>query len=387
MSSHGSIVVVSPYRTEYGPREVLEHVSEAIVAAGYTPVLAVPEGAELTASLKERSGRIATIPRLTTIPRTMNVIQLLVFLRAHLSAARAIRKLAVEENAIAIYATSEATFCGGLAARRLELPSVVHAIGMSINSPRWVAAFYIRFLDRVTDVFVACSSAVAEMFAEHAVEERKNTVVHNGVDAAHVRVAGAQPITLAHDGPAVGMVAAYDSRKGHELFVEAAANVARRYPSARFYLIGGALPGQRESAAFEQRVTTRIAELGLSDHFEQVGYIRSPEVYRWIRAMDVIVVPSRTEAFAHALLEAMICERPVVATAIEGNLDAFVNGHSGIYVGRSPKEVADAIGGLLSDPARARAMGEAAGRHATRLFDLSVTVSANAQVIRELLTE
>ncbi|HUZ81449.1 MAG TPA: glycosyltransferase family 4 protein, partial [Gaiellaceae bacterium] len=311
MSSRGSIVVVSPYRTEYGPREVLEHVAEAVVAAGYTPVLAVPEGAQLTPSLHERSGRIVTIPNLTTIPRTVNIFRLIAFLRAHLSAARTIRELAVEENAIAIYATSEATFCGGLAARRLELPSVVHAIGMSINSPRWVAAFYIRFLDRVTDMFVACSAAVAEMFSAHGVDELKNTVVHNGVDARRVRSAGATPMTLPQDGPAVGMVAAYDSRKGHELFVDAAARVAADHRSVRFYLIGGVLPGQKESAAFEQRIAARIAELGLSSRFEQVGYVTAPEVYRWIRAMNVIVVPSRTEAFAHALLEAMICERPV----------------------------------------------------------------------------
>jgi glycosyltransferase involved in cell wall biosynthesis len=258
---------------------------------------------------------------------------------------------------------------------------------MSINSPRWVAAAYIRFLDRITDMFVACSAAVAEMFAAHGVDERKNTVVHNGVRAEYVRQAGAEAVSLSHGGPAVGMVAAYDSRKGHELFVDAAAIVATEYPIARFYLIGGVLPGQKDSAQFEMRIRNRIAELGLADRFDQVGYVGAPEVYRWIRAMDVIVVPSRTEAFAHALLEAMICERPVVATAIEGNLDAFVDGHSGLYVQRSPSDVADAINGLLSDPNRARAIGAAAGERATRLFDLRVTVSANAQVIRELLAE
>jgi glycosyltransferase involved in cell wall biosynthesis len=383
--SDGTIVVVSPYRTEYGPRKVLEHVTKAIAEAGYSTVLAVPEGAELTEELRARCGRVVTIPGLTTIPRTVNVLRLATFLRAHLAAARVIRRLAVDEGADAIYATSEATFCGGLAARRLNLPSIVHAIGMSINSPRLVAAAYIRFLDRSTDMFVACSAAVAQMFAAHGVDEGKNTVVHNGVDADPVRRAGAKPVSLQHAGPAIGMVAAYDSRKGHELFVDAAALVAERNPNARFYLIGGVLPGQRESLAFERRIVDRIAEVGLSARFEQVGYISAPSVFGWISAMDIIVVPSRTEAFAHALLEAMICGRPVVATAIEGNLDAFVDGHSGIYVERRPEALADAIGGLLESPDNAAAMGREASLRATRLFDLSVTVSANAQVIRELL--
>lgn len=385
MTTLRSIVVVSPYRAEYGPREVLEHVVEAVGLAGFAPVLAVPEGAELTPTLRARSRRIESIEGLTTIPRTMNVFRLAGFLRAHLSAARAIRRVAVEEDAAAIYATSEATFCGGLAARDLQLPSFIHAIGMSINSPRWVAAFYIRLLERITDVFVSCSSAVAEMFAAHGVDEQKSTVVHNGVDAGRVRAAAGSGIELAHVGPAIGMVAAYDSRKGHELFVAAADRIVRRHPQARFYLIGDVLPGQKESAAFARRISAQIAALGLSNCFEHVGYIPAPDVFDWIRAMDVVVVPSRTEAFAHALLEAMICERPVVATAVEGNLDAFIDGHSGIYVEPSPDTLAAAVDRLLTDPAFARQVGKAAGRHATDLFDLSVTVAANAAVIREFV--
>ena len=50
--------------------------------------------------------------------------------------------------------------------------------------------------------------------------------------------------------------------------------------------------------------------------------------------MDVVVVPSRTEAGgpSFALLEAMFCGRAIVATALEGNLDAFVDGVSGRYL-------------------------------------------------------
>jgi glycosyltransferase involved in cell wall biosynthesis len=387
VTNAGTIVVVSPYRSEYGPRAVLEHVTQAVIEAGYRPVLAVPDGAELTPSLLDRCARVATVPGLTTIPRTVNILRLALFLRGHLAAARAIRRLAVEESAIGIYATSEATFCGGLAARKLDLPSVVHAIGMSINSPPWVAAAYIRLLDWMTDMFIACSAAVGEMFAAHGVDERKNTVVHNGVSADRVRGVSATSIRLDHDGPAVGMIAAYDSRKGHELFVEASAIVARQNPAVRFYIIGGVLPGQAESAAFERRIASRIDDLGVAGRFDRVGYVGAPDVYEWIRAMDVVVVPSRTEAFAHALLEAMVCERPVVASAVEGNLDAFVDGHSGIYVARDPQIVADAVNGLLDNRDRAEKMGRAAGRRAAALFDLSVTVSANAQVIREVFAE
>lgn len=385
MTERPSIVVVSPYRREYGPRRVLEHVAEAIELAGFSPVLAVPAGADLGDELRARSGRIETIPGLGTIPRTVNPLRLAAFLRAHLRAARAIASLAESERAVAVYTTSEATFCGSLAARRLQLPSVIHAIGMSINRPRLVAASYIRFLNRITDMFIACSAAVAEMFAAHGVSERKTTVVHNGIDAASVARASIPLQTLPHTGRAVGMVAAYDSRKGHELFVDAAALIAQRHPDARFYIIGGVLPGQDESARFEQQIARQIEQLGIEDRFERVGYLGPPDVYRWVRRMDVVVVPSRTEAFAHALLEAMACERPIVASAVEGNLDALVDGHSGVYVERRADDLAAAVDALLTSPARAKAMGVAAGARVASLFDVHVVIAANAELVRELL--
>jgi glycosyltransferase involved in cell wall biosynthesis len=124
-----------------------------------------------------------------------------------------------------------------------------------------------------------------------------------------------------------------------------------------------------------------VDSFGLGGRFVRPGYVPVPEVYRWIEAMDVIVVPSKTEAFAHALLEAMACSRAVVATAIEGNLDAFVDGHSGEYVPRNGAALARAITSLLADPERRERMGEAARRRVELLFDVNVTLSCLADAL------
>src|SRR5581483_10661536 len=191
---------------------------------------------------------------LATVPRTLNPLRLTSFLGAHLSAARTIAELAAERRARLIYSISEATFCGGLAARRLGIPSLVHVIGMSIQSPRWAARTYIPLLGRLTDEFVACSSAVADMLAEHGVPDSRISVVHNGIPTGEVEASASLASPLDGPGCRVGMIAAYDVRKGHELFVRAAALVSRARPDARFYLIGGRLEGQHESAAFEARI-------------------------------------------------------------------------------------------------------------------------------------
>jgi glycosyltransferase involved in cell wall biosynthesis len=380
-----TILVVSPYKAEYGPPQTLEHVCRALAAAGKRPVCVVPPGAHITEELRRLDPPIRVLEGLSTFPRTLNPLRLARFFGDHVAAAHRINEIAVEEDAQGIYSISEAVFAGSLAARQLDLASIVHVIGMSIRSPRWGGSVYVRFLSRLTDQFLGCSAAVAEMLAGYGVNDERITVVHNGISVAAVEASAELAPPTAHRGLRVGMVAAYDPRKGHELFVDAAALVAREHPDARFYLIGGVLEGQPESVAFERRVEELVRRAGLGDRVERTGFVPRPDVYAWIRAMDVVVVPSRTEAFAHALLEAMACERPVVATGIEGNLDAFVHGDSGLYVEPRPDALARGVSSLLSDPERRAAMGAAAHDRVRMLFDLGVTLPAIGHTVAYLL--
>jgi glycosyltransferase involved in cell wall biosynthesis len=378
------VVVVSPYRIEYGPPQTLGHVARALADGGMQPFCVVPDGARLTEDVDDAGAEVRVLPGLATVPRTFNLGRLGSFLREHLETAHRIEELAREARADAIYSISEATFAGALAARRLGIPSIVHVIGMSIQSPRVGAHAYVRLLDRLTDQFIACSAAVAEMLARFGTPDGKITVVHNGVRTADILDTEGAPSPIDGPRPRIGMLAAYDPRKGHELFVQAAGIIARRFPEARFYLIGGALEGQPESAAFERQIAGLIAQLGLEERFERPGYIPRPDVYRWIRALDVMVVPSKTEAFAHALLEAMLCGVPVVATAIEGNLDAFVDGHSGVFAPSTAEGVADSVIELLEDPERRERITRAA-RERAGLFDLAVTLPALSDAVRRVI--
>lgn len=386
MSDRKRIVVVSPYRLEYGPPQTLAHVARALVDAGFDPICLVPDRARRVGDL-EQIADVRPLTDLTTVPRTWNVARLGSFMADHVKAARAIAEVARESQARAVYSISEAVFAGSLAARWTDIPGLVHVIGMSIRSPRLGGLAYVRMLDHLTAHFIACSSAVAEMLSDYGVSDEKINVVHNGVPIAQITATEGLPDPLAgRSRPRIGMVAAYDPRKGHDLFVDAAALVAREVPEATFYIIGGVLEGQPESAAFEGRVVAQLERLGLGPRVERVGYVAPPSLFAWIRAMDVMVVPSRTEAFAHVLVEAMACRRPVVATGVEGNLDGFAHGHSGLYARRDSQSIAKGVMRLLADPDFAAAMGAAAAKRA-ELFDLAVTLPALGDAIVRAVSE
>src|SRR5207248_1840363 len=119
----------------------------------------------------------------------------------------------------------------------------------------------------LSDVFIACSSAVSAMFTNYGIPDDRVVVVHNGIDVEAVENGSAGAAPFHDERPKIGMVAAYDPRKGHDLFIEAAVRIAARFPDARFYLIGGRLASHPESLLFENRMRLLIERHGLSSQF------------------------------------------------------------------------------------------------------------------------
>jgi glycosyltransferase involved in cell wall biosynthesis len=102
-------------------------------------------------------------------------------------------------------------------------------------------------------------------------------------------------------------------------------------------------------------------------------------------AADVFVLPSFTEGHAKALLEAMSCGVPCVASNVGGNRAAIVDGRTGLLV--DPADVgalADAIERLITDRALARRLGEAARREVVERYDLSAIVTREIALLRTL---
>jgi len=123
-----------------------------------------------------------------------------------------------------------------------------------------------------------------------------------GVDRVHVRRA----LGLNLQAPLALYVGRLAEGKGLDTLLDAFAALRALVPAARLVLVGTG----RLRAHLERRVLA--AGLALAVRF--AGEVPHHAVARWIRAADVLVLPSEAEGFPNVVREALACGRPVVAT-------------------------------------------------------------------------
>src|SRR5271170_4279147 len=135
--------------------------------------------------------------------------------------------------------------------------------------------------------------------------------------------------------------------KGHDILIKAAALIVPRFPKVSFSIAGDVL-----QADYFLELQTLVRDLDLSDHFHFVGGVTNLSEH--LSMADIFVLPSRSEGFSNAIVEAMAAALPVVATSVGGNAEAVEDGVTGLLVpSEDPAALSAAITRLLSDPSQA----------------------------------
>jgi glycosyltransferase involved in cell wall biosynthesis len=233
----------------------------------------------------------------------------------------------------------------GLAARSLGR-AVVRSRHVSIAIPRRRALVY-----RLADRIITSGEAVAHIVAEAGVPRERIAAIGPGIDTArfHPGVSGdAVRAELGLRGPVVGLVANIRGSKGHRFFLDAAREVLRRHPDARFLIVG-------DGIGFDD-VRRRVTELGLEAHVIMTGFRR--DIPAVMAALDVLVLPSvKSEAMSQVIPQALAVGTPVVGTTVGGTPELVRDGETGRIVPPADAgALAAAIAELLAAPDRARAL-------------------------------
>ncbi|MAE64874.1 MAG: glycosyl transferase family 1 [Phycisphaeraceae bacterium] len=265
---------------------------------------------------------------------------------------------------------SIASFMGRVAAGLAGVPVRIVIVQVYASHPHQhpIKRGIFRLVERALDALTTRYVAVAESTRRFGVHSRimkpdKVLVIHNATDLG-VTPGGDrddQRRALGVDGvaPVIVTVGRFERQKGLSDLLEGAAEVRRRGVTARFLIVGdGPLRADLER---------RARDLELSESVRFTGW--RDDVPRVLAASDVFCLSSLWEQFPFVILEAMAMSLPVVATSVDGNPEAVVDGETGLLVPpRDPRSLADALVVLARDLPRAARMGRAGRRRVEERF-------------------
>lgn len=210
--------------------------------------------------------------------------------------------------------------------------------------------------------YKAAHAVVANSSAARAQLERENVgadklrLIPNGLDLS--RFTPRPPRSVRRR---VVMVANLRPEKGHDTLLAAAPRILAHFPDATFTLAGdGPRRAPLEALARELGVASRVRFLG-----------ECRDVAPVLAEGDLFVLPSRSEAFPNALIEAMAAGLPVVATDVGGIPEVVRPGDNGQLVPPDdPGALAGAVMALMDDPETAARLGRSAREDVERHYSI-----------------
>lgn len=268
-----------------------------------------------------------------------------------------------------------------LASRLAGVGAILGGLHMSREYPRsrGLNKLFRFIVDRSLDAAIAVSESTRKVAIEHrGIDPDRIAVIYPGIpmlpelnaSRADQRGAGS-PGTIM-----VGTAARLAPTKDLGTMLQAAAMLDRSVNDIQFVIIGDG-PDRDHLVALAR-------ELGLRNSVRFTGWQAS--VVPMLQSLDIYVQSSVTEASGIAIMEAMSCGLPVVATNVGGVPEVVANGRTGLLVPpRNPKALAEAIQELARDGPKRKQMGLAGQHRAQTLFSATRMIEQTRLYYHQML--
>ena len=356
---------------DFSLRQFVLPLMRGIRARGHE-VVGVSADGPLLADIRAEGFRVVAIP----FARRLSP-------RAHLRAFAALVALLRAEKPDLVHAHMPISgLLARLAARVAGVPRIAYTgHGFWFNAPgspaRRVLGFAMEWLGaRCTDIYMTVSTEEAADAQRLGIAARA-VAIGNGRDPARFRpdpVARARIRAELGVAPGRPVILAASRLVRHKGYPELAAAM-RAVPAAEVWVAGARLASDRgpDMAAV-------LAGAGLGSRLRMLGY--RADMPALMAAADVFVLPSHFEGLPMAVIEAMLCGLPVVATAIRGPREQVVPEVTGLLVPPGDAApLAAALARLAADPGLRAAMGAAGRARAVDRFDESKVIARTLDLL------
>ncbi len=229
---------------------------------------------------------------------------------------------------------------------------------------------------RHIDMVVPVSHAIGrQVMAERGVPQAKIHTIHYGVDIQKYNIRnGANrraELGLRPDEIVFGTNARMTHQKGHVYLIEAAQEVVKKHPNVRFVLAG--------DGPLRAEIENQIKNANLEKNFLLLGFRN--DIAELLPAYDMYVLPSLFEGLPNQVLEAMSCGKGVVASAVDGTVEAVVEGETGLLV---PSKNSPALAKALLTVLENRPLFRKFGENSRKRIEQNFTIEQEIQKFEAL---
>ncbi|MDE3165506.1 MAG: glycosyltransferase [Acidobacteriota bacterium] len=237
----------------------------------------------------------------------------------------------------------------------------------------------LRWSDRMVDGFVVnCEAMRRHLVEDEGVRAEAIHLCYNGVDTRQFfPAAQARPEPVADASLVIGAICVLRPEKALDVLQEAFAQVRHLDPRMRLLIVG--------SGPELGKLQANAARLGIEDACR--FHPSTAEVPKFLRAIDIFVLCSHSEAFSNALLEAMACGCAAVGTRVGGTPELTGgNGERGLLCrAGDPRDLAEKLARLIGDEALRRDLSHKAAEFAHGTLSIEKAVERTAAIWEEEL--
>lgn len=381
------VVSVHSPNDNYGASRALTRMAAHFVARGHDFVAVIPPDGPLGSALERVGARVVPCANLISVERARaKGLGLLRITFQTISSAFAMARLLTRERPDIVHCNTSVILTGPFGAALTGLPLIWHLRESFSEFPKqW--AIYQRLMLAISSRVICVSKQVASQFA---VRSPKVRVAYDGISTTGLRIlCGDERSCLrARYGLdrklVVGVVGRIKlGRKGQDVFLRAAAHIAKSYPNVIFAAIGSAYVGNDDHVT---RMHALAQELGLADQFIHLPEFEDQnEIYG---LCDIVVMPSGIpEPFGLVVSEAMVRGLPVIATNAGGAKEQIVAGETGfLFEIADDAALAAQMKRLIENPALRRTVGEAGRARALSAFAAEPNYDRLIEIFAEACT-
>ena len=244
-------------------------------------------------------------------------------------------------------------------ARALSVPVVAMSIGSDLNNiGDRISAIHTRTVLREVDFLITVSDDLRRKAVLMGAPLEKTRAIVNGCDLSvfHVgdRAQARRRLQLHPQAEAVVYIGRMDVRKGLRELIDAAASLRPLRPNLQVYLIGEGPDRPLLQAAIQAHAA--------GEYIHALPGCAPDEVAGWMAAADLVTLPSYMEGCPNVVLEALACDRPVVASNVGGIPEIMSDACGRLVPPRDSAALAQALASVLDTTWDAAAISAHWGR-------------------------